>query len=110
MPSTKIEKYHVIYSANQFSRRIGLMAGTAYIGQLVFHANGTTLPQDGMNGTQPQLHYHLEDFQNALDLLRNEKPVYLLYSGSGGGFENALVTDPETVGEGEGTGLRFASR
>jgi len=109
MPTTQIEKYHVIYSANRFDRRIGLMAGGAYIGQLVFHPNGATLPADGLNGTQPQLHYHLDDFANALDLLRNEKPVYLLYSGSGGGYENALVTDPETVGEGE-PGLRFATR
>lgn len=110
MPTTQIEKYHVIYSANSFNRRIGLMAGNAYIGQLVFHPNGQALPQDGVIGTQPQLHYHLDDFQNALDLLRNEKPVHLLYSGSGGGFENALVTDPETVGEGEGGGLRFPIR
>ncbi|MCH6483348.1 hypothetical protein MMG85_07170 [Pseudoxanthomonas sp. LH2527] len=110
MPTTQIEKYHVIYSANTFRRRIGLMAGGAYIGQLVFHANGATLPADGLNGTQPQLNYHLDDFQNAIDLLRNEKPVYLLYNGSGGGFENALVTDPETVGEGEAGGLRFIGR
>lgn len=107
MPTTRIEKYHVIYSANSFSRRIGLLAGDAYIGQLVFHPNGQALPPDGLNGDQPQLHYHREDFQNAIDLLRNENPVYLLYSGSGGGFENALVTDQEIVGEGESAGLRF---
>ncbi len=53
----------------------------AYIGQLVFHANGAALPADGLNGTQPQLNYHLDDFQNCIDLLRNEKPVYLLYNG-----------------------------
>ena len=70
MPTTQIEKYHVIYSANTFRRRIGLMAGGAYIGQLVFHANGAALPADGLNGTQPQLNYHLDDFQNCIDLLR----------------------------------------
>jgi hypothetical protein len=43
----------------------------------------------------------LDDFENAIDLLRNEKPMYLLYSGSGGGFENGLKTTPEPVGEGE---------
>ena len=72
--------------------------------------HGAALPADGLNGTQPQLNYHLDDFQNCIDLLRNEKPVYLLYNGSGGGFENALVTDPETVGEGEAGGLRFVGR
>jgi hypothetical protein len=47
------------------------------------------------------LYYHLDDFQNAIDLLRNEKPVYLYYSGSGGGHENGIKTMIEKVGEGE---------
>ena len=41
------------------------------------------------------------DFDNAIDLLRNEKPMYLLYNGSGGGFENGIKTTPEPVGEAE---------
>ena len=44
---------------------------------------------------------HLDDFQNALDLLRNETPTYLLYSGSGAGYENGIKTTQEAVGEGE---------
>jgi hypothetical protein len=47
------------------------------------------------------LHYHLDDFQNAIDLLRNEKPIYMYYNGSGGGFENGIRTMAEKVGEGE---------
>ena len=92
MPTTQIEKYHVIYSANTFRRRIGLMAGGAYIGQLVFHANGATLPADGLNGTQPQLNYHLDDFQHCINLLRHEKPVgkAVAIIGAGGiGFDVA---------------------
>jgi hypothetical protein len=101
MPLTNIESYEVIYSANAFFPRIGLLNGGKYIGQLIFHPDGAALPPDSMAGTQAQLHYHLEDFANAIDLLRNEKPLYLLYAGSGGGFENGIKTVPEGVGEGE---------
>jgi hypothetical protein len=71
----------------------------------VFHPNDQPLPADGPDADNPSLHYHLDDFHNALDLLRNEKPVWLLYSGTGGGFENGIKTDAETTGEGE-TGLK----
>jgi hypothetical protein len=36
-----------------------------------------------------------------IDLLRNEKPMFLLFSGSGGGFENGIKTTPEPLGEAE---------
>ncbi len=100
MVFTKIDEYEVMYSANQFSPRIWLKNGGNYIGQLVFMPNGSALPPDAMNGGV-NLYYHLDDFQNALDLLRNESPMYLLYSGSGGGFENGIKTTEETIGEGE---------
>jgi hypothetical protein len=101
MALTKIDEYEVMYSANGFVPRIWLKAAGKYIGQLIFKPNGATLPPDAMVSGQVNLYYHLDDFQNAVDLLRNEKPMYLLYSGSGGGFENGIKTTPETVGEGE---------
>jgi hypothetical protein len=101
MALTKIEKYEVMYSANTFAPRIWLKGGGSYIGQLIFKPNGSTLPLDTMSGSQVNLWYHLDDFQNAIDLLRNEGPLYLLYNGSGGGFENGIKTTEEVVGEGE---------
>jgi hypothetical protein len=101
MALTKIEEYEVMYSANTFAPRIWLKSGGKYIGQLIFKSDGSALPQDTMSGGQVNLYYHLEDFDNAIDLLRNEKPMYLLYSGSGTGFENGIKTSPEPVGEGE---------
>jgi len=97
----KIEKYEVMYSANSFFPRIWLKDSTGFIGQLIFKPNGAALPPDTNTGTQVQIWYHLDDFQNAIDLLRNEKPMYLLYSGSGSGFENGIKTTAEIVGEGE---------
>lgn len=81
--------------------RIGLKAGANYIAQLIFMPNGAALPPDNKPGMQANIYYHLADYQNAIDLLRNESPVYLLYSGSGGGFENGIKTTEEAVGEGE---------
>lgn len=92
MPTTKIEDYEVWYSSNQFMPRIGLKKSGGYIGQLIFKPNGSALPQDTKTNDQVQLYYHLDDFQNVIDLLRKEKPIYLLYNGSGGGFENGITT------------------
>ncbi|HET7208310.1 MAG TPA: hypothetical protein VFI95_17170 [Terriglobales bacterium] len=56
---------------------------------------------DQLTGGQVNLYYHLEDFDHTIDLLRNEKPMFLLFSGSGAGFENGIKTTAEPVGEGE---------
>jgi hypothetical protein len=92
MAITLINDYEVMYSSNTFPPRIWLVNSGKFIGQLIFHKDGTTLPADSISGGQAQLHYHLEDFQNCAALLRNEKTVYLLYTGSGPGNENGLLT------------------
>ncbi len=101
--TTKIDEYEVMYSANKFPPRIWLKAAGKYIGQLIFMANGAALPPDAMVGTQANLYYHLDDFENCVDLLRNERPMYLLWVGSGAGNENAIKTLAETVGENDKT-------
>jgi hypothetical protein len=97
---TKIDEYEVMYSANHFYPRIWLKNDGDYIGQLIFEPNGAALPPDNNSGGI-NLYYHLDDFENCLDLLRNEEPMYLLYSGSGDGFENGIKTTAEPTGEGE---------
>lgn len=99
MTLTQIDTYAVMYSSNTFAPEIWLKAGGNYIGQLNFMPNGSTLPDDSMAQNQVQLYYHLDDFQNVIDLLRNDAPVSLLYSGSGGGFQNGIQTADETVGK-----------
>jgi hypothetical protein len=97
----RIDAYEVLYSANDFPPRIALKNAGNYVGQMIFAPNGAALPADTVVNNQVQLHYHLDDFQNAIDLLRNEKPIYMYYNGSGGGFENGVRTMSEKVGEGE---------
>jgi len=101
MPTTPITAYEVMYSSNTFPPRIWLRNGRTLLGQLVFLPNGSALPADSQVGTQVNLYYHLDHFQNAIDLLRNEQPMYLLWNGSGGGSENGIKTTQEPVGEGE---------
>ena len=95
MTVTPIEQYEVMYSANKFPPRVWLKSGGKYIGQLVFRPNGEVLPSD----TADSLYYHLDDLQNVVDLLRNEKPMYWTWLGVGG--ENGIKTTPEPVGEEE---------
>ena len=101
MALTRVDAYEVFYSANSFSPRIGLKHAGSFIGQLIFKPNESTLPPDVSADGQVNLYYHLDDFQNAIDLLRNEKPVYLYFNGTGGGAENGIKTMVEKVGEGE---------
>jgi hypothetical protein len=93
-----IEQYEVMYSANTFAPRIWLKNGGSFIGQLVFNPNGSALPADSSGS----LHYHLDDFENILSLLQNEKPMYWMFNGTGGGNENGIKTTAEPVGEEEG--------
>jgi hypothetical protein len=101
MPNTQITSYVVFYSSNTFHPRIWLKNADKFVGQAIFHRDADPLPADNQANNQVNLHYRLADFQNVLDMLRNEQPVYLMYNGSGGGFENALLTGSEMVGEGE---------
>ena len=103
MAQMRIDSYEVLYSANGFPPRISLKNAGNYVGQLLFLPNGAALPDDTIVNKQAQLHYHLDDFQNVIDLLRYEKPIYMYYNGSGGGFENGIRTMSEKVGEGEGS-------
>ena len=92
MSLTAIDHYWVQYSANSFPPRIGLQNKGTLFGQLVFMPNGSALPPDGITNGQIQLYYHQADFANILAILQKEKTVYLLYNGSGPGFENGIQT------------------
>jgi hypothetical protein len=96
MALTAVDDYEVMYSSTPFVPRIYLMSQGNFIGQLIFMPDGSSLPGD----TPQNLYYHLEDFENLLGLLATDKPTYLLYSGTGPGFENGILTAPEPVGEG----------
>ncbi|MFO1431923.1 MAG: hypothetical protein U1F76_17585 [Candidatus Competibacteraceae bacterium] len=97
---TQIDTYEVMYASNVTGPRIFLKGGGKYLGQLCFMPNESVLPADCMSNGTVTLFYHLDDYKNAIDLLRNESPMYLLYRGSG--VENGIKTSlEEPVGEAE---------
>ena len=96
MATTLINDYEVMYSANTFPPRIWLSSAGKFFGQLIFHPHGSALPPDSLLNGQVNVQYHLEDFQNCLSILHNEKTVYLLFNGTGA--ENGLMTSQEVPG------------
>jgi hypothetical protein len=96
----EIVEYVVMYSANKFSPRIWLKDSAGnFVSDLFFLPDDEVLPDDALYGGIPRLHYHRQDFQNVLDILRNEKPLFLVYNGTG--VENGIRTSDEAVGEAE---------
>lgn len=98
MPVTKIEQYEVMYSANKFPPRIWMFAGGKPIGQLIFMPDGSTLPPDTIKNAQVNLYYHLENLETMLTLFRGDKTLYVLWAGSGPGFENGIQTSQHILG------------
>ena len=96
MALTAIDNYEVMYSSAPFVPRIWLISQGNFIGQLIFMPDGSSLPGD----TPGNLYYHLEDFENLLEVLASDKPVYLLFAGTGPGNENGILTASEPVGAG----------
>lgn len=96
----EIVQYVVMYSDNKFSPRIWLKGSAGnFIADIYFLPDGEALPDDALYGGIPRLHYHRQDFENVLDVLRNEKPLFLLYNGTGA--ENGIRTSEEEVGHAE---------
>lgn len=101
MATTHIDQFEVMYSANTFAPRIWLIGAGKFLGQLIFFPNGKPLPVDTKRANgQVDIYYHLDDFENVQQLLETEKNVYLLFSGSGPGNENGILTTAEPAGSG----------
>jgi hypothetical protein len=98
MSVTRIDQYEVMYSANKFPPRIWMYGGGKPLGQLIFMPDGANLPQDTMSNNQVNLYYHLENLETMLALFRGDKTLYVLWSGSGPGFENGIQTAEQPLG------------
>jgi hypothetical protein len=96
--TTKIDHYEVMYSSNTFPPRLWLYGGGKPLGQLIFMPDGTTLPIDSISGGEVNLYYHLENLDTMLRLFQGEKTLFLLWAGSGGGFENGIQTTEQVLG------------
>ena len=110
MSYEEIKKYDVAYygggqNANGYKYRaiVGLRrADGSLLGAAYFHRDAATMPPTDDQGTSGYVycHYPADDYPMVVDLLRNEKPVYIRYVG--GGWKIASInTSLEPIGEGE---------
>ena len=110
MAIIEIKKYDVAYyagaknvAAYPYKAVIGLRDDNdALVGAAYFHHNATTMPvADTMKGSgYISCHYLAEDYPHVLDILRNEKPVYVEFEVRPGNIAS-IRTSAEPVGEGE---------
>ena len=79
---------------------IYLYEGNKYRGYVYFFPDGTSLAAPVYDSTNGRvfLHFNLSQFHSTMDLLRNEKPIYLYYVSP---THAALRSGKEPVGEEE---------
>jgi hypothetical protein len=110
MPITEIKNYVVAYYAgarnltgHPYKAIISLRdENNGLLGAAYFHHGDETMPEtDTQKATGfISCHYHADDYPHVLDLLRNEKPIYLQFEISAGRV-GSIRTNAEPVGEGE---------
>lgn len=78
---------------------ISLYTGSAYRGKAMFYPDGTDLPAATVvHNSYIYLHFNRSELHAVVDLLRNEKPVWIYYRDRD---DAGLTTEGEPVGEGE---------
>jgi hypothetical protein len=106
--SEEVKKYDVEYfgggkTSYQYRATIGLRrADGSPIGVAYFHRDPATMPNTDQRDPQTgfvRCNYPWDSFSQVLDLLRNEKPVWVHYAG--GQLRIGSITVWEPVGEGE---------
>lgn len=110
MPIIEIKKYDAAYYAGAqnaagypYRAIIGLRdENDVLIGAAYFHRSPATLPVTDTRKSSGYIscHYLAEDYPQIIDLLRNEKPVYVEFDLHLGNMSN-IRTSAEPVGEGE---------
>jgi len=110
MSMREIKKYDVAYYAGAknlgtypYRAIIGLRdENDALIGAAYFHHSPSTMPiADTQKGNgYISCHYLKDDYPYVLDILRNEKPVFVEFEVRAGNVAN-IRTTAEPVGEGE---------
>jgi hypothetical protein len=88
-------KYRSSENGNTISPEILLLKGSQYVGKLTFKKGAKT----EINRNRLRVNYPQNSFSSIVDILRNEKPLFLtVFSDL---REGELSTTHEPVGEGE---------
>ena len=110
MAIIEIKKYDVAYYAGgrnaagyPYRAIIGLRDDNdKLVGAAYFHQDAATMPGADTRKASGYIscHYPAADYPQVLDILRNEKPVYVEFE-AGAGNVTSIRTSAEPVGEGE---------
>ncbi len=88
------------YEENEVISDIMLSGDNVFYGYAHFLADGSVLPKAVKKFNLYNLYYHQKDLPAIVDMLRNEKPVYIIFTEDD--FKNCrITTSQEVVGEGE---------
>jgi hypothetical protein len=100
---TEFNIYRVYYySAPQYdwAVRIDLYMSAAYVGMLLFMKEGQSIPTNTIANGVPRLHYSIRDFPAMIQMIREEKPLFVNLNEANG--IGSISTSDEPVGEQEG--------
>jgi len=100
-----IQKYAVMMfsscNAENAKKAVIMMTGdNVFLGYVNFLADGAILPEAHKSYNLFYFYYHFSDLSAMVDLMRNEKPVYLFYMEKNKS-ECRISTTLEPIGEGE---------
>lgn len=88
------------YSGHPYEALIYVYKGTTYNGRIVFFKDSAPIPPNA-SYPEPSIHYPLSRFNDVINILREEKPLYLFLN-----LDNKIgilgTTDTEPAGEEEG--------
>lgn len=99
--SRSFDSYQIwYYSAPQYKYAIMVQMyyNRAFVGRMLFMKEGEPIPSNYEINGSPYLHFPAKDFVPMMDLMRNEKPLYLQFMPENGiGF--IATREMEPVGE-----------
>ncbi len=100
--ATEFDTYRIYYqSAPQYSwqSRVYLYNNSSYVGRIMFMKPGIDLPANSEQHDRHVIHFPTSEFENIMEILRNEKPLYIHVVDSNG--IGTISTSSEPVGEEE---------
>jgi hypothetical protein len=101
--SAPFDNYKIFYWSQhspQLRAAIYCYQGVKYVGRMVFVDDAQPLPANTGN-TQPNLNYHLRQFNDLMTLVREEKPLSL-FLNLDNGIGIVSTDENEPTGEDEG--------
>lgn len=108
MPNVEISKYQaILYAGDRLNQtRVTVLLFNEWqntIGHLFFVDDEAKLPPNEAAGVTRGF-YHMREYGAAMDLLRNERPVYLKTSGK---TDVSISTRMEPIGDGDKAAARL---